>query len=457
MAITSARDSVPAARATAIALLIMAPVMASAQGTAETAPQSGPLQSLATARQQLKTDGIDITGYYEGNFYANVAGGLKKTNVYFSDLAFGANLDLAKLAGIPGAMLDISIDSRFGGLPQGVNDLTGSSVGYLGGAGPDNQTRLTELTFGQKLAGGALSYAIGRTTLANYFGTSSLYCQFETSLCSNLVPFNWSLDSNEPFYPIAVWAGELKVTPTRQTYFRIGASESNPQQYFGGGFPWNGGWSVAHATGVFLPAEFGYTTEHPGALYPGRYNVGFYYDSSQFTDPRYNAQGGKLAFAGGVPASDGPQSVVYLQAQRVLWRSGNAKGARRLWGFAAAQFGVSGRAPVKSYYQLGAVMQGTFPGRPNDTAGLLATYYVFNQRVTGAVNDEVAAAGKSGHLSNTEAIFEANYGIDLGYGLTVKPFIDLTVNPDQFLFDVPAPNPRIHYALAVGTQLNIGL
>jgi len=392
------------------AALIALAALAGTAGPA--AAQSGSSSNpLVNVEESLASSGIHITGYYEGNYYANVAGGLKRTNVYFSDLAFGANFDLAKLARIPGAEIDLSFDSRFGGFPQGVNDLTGSSVGFLGGAGPDNRVRLTEFTFRQSLDDGTLSYAVGRTTLANFFATSELYCQFETSLCSNLVPFNWSLDSNEPFYPIAVWAGEAQVKPTRRTYLSVGASESNPSQYAGGGFPWNGGWSTRGATGVFVPVEAGYNTEKSDALYPGRYDLGFYYDSSGFSDARYNARGGSLAAVGGVPGVDGPHKVIYAQAERVMWRSSDAKDARRLWGFAGVQFGISGRAPVQAYYQLGLVMQGTFKDRPKDSAGFLATYYVFNPRVTGATNDAIAAAGRTGHMSNSESIFEANYGI----------------------------------------------
>jgi porin len=441
-------------RTTAIALVLFSaiPGIAWAQTVVQPAPTTGPLSKVAAAEQSLHVSGIDITGYYEGNLYATVSGGVKQTAVYFSDLAFGAKFDLAKLAGISGAQIAFSIDSRFGGFPQGVNDLTGSSVGFLGGAGPDNQTRLNELTFSQKLAGGKFSYVFGRTTLANYFGTSDLYCQFETSLCSNLVPFNWSADSNEPFYPIAVWGGEVEINPTPRTYMRLGVSESNPSQYSDGGFPWNDGWSFKGATGAFVPVELGYSTETDGSKMPGRYDVGFYYDSSNFADARYNADGGRLAATGGNPALDGAQSVIYLQAEQVLWQDG----ARKFWGFAAGQFAVEGHAPVASYYQLGAVMQGTFPGRDHDTAGISAAYYVFNPRVTGALDDVIAANGGGGHISNTEEIFEANYGIAVWHGITLKPYIDVTLNPDQFLFDLPTPNPSIRHAVAVGTTLSFG-
>ena len=40
--------------------------------------------------------------------------------------------------------------------------------------------------------------------------------------------------------------------------------------------------------------------------------------------------------------------------------------------------------------------------------------------------------------------------------LVFKPYANLTVDPDQNLYDIPVPNPRLHYGLAVGAQLFIG-
>lgn len=410
----------------------------------------------AGAEAALANKGIDVTGYYVGGYYANVSGGLKRTNVYFNDLAFGANLDLAKIASIPGASIHFTIDARFGGFPQGVNDLTGSSVGFLGGTGPDNRARLNEFTYRQQLAGGMLSFLVGRTTLANFFATSDLFCYFSTSICSNLTPLNWSANSNEPFYPIAVWAGEVEVKPTPVTYFRVGASESNPDQYNGGGFPWDQGWTTDHATGAFIPVEFGYSTEGGDSAAPGRYDIGFFRDTSRFGDARYNTAGGRLLLDGGMPANDGGRSSIYIQAEQVLWHAGTGPAARKLWGFAGAMFDVSGHSTVQNFYQAGLLMLGTLPGRPKDSAGLLATFYTFNARVTGATNDAIIAAGGSGHMSRTETIMEANYGVDIGYNITVKPFIDLTLDPDQALFDVAVPRPNVRYALAVGSNISFG-
>ena len=99
-------------------------------------------------------------------------------------------------------------------------------MGFLQGAGPSNKTRLNEFSYDQHLFNDRIRFVVGRTTLASYFGTSELYCQFITTVCSNLGPFNWSANSNAPFWPISVWAGEVSFWPTKNLYLRAGASES---------------------------------------------------------------------------------------------------------------------------------------------------------------------------------------------------------------------------------------
>jgi porin len=412
-------------------------------------------QTETSLGKRLADDGIYLKGFYQGTLYANVSGGNKRATVYYNDVLYGADFDLKKMAGLDGAVVHFSLDSRFGGFPQGVNDLSGSAMGFLQGAGPSNVTRLNEITLDQFLSGGKLQFVVGRTTLASYFGTSDLYCQFVTTVCSNIGPFNWSANSNAPFWPISTWAGMVSLQPTRNVYLRAGVSESNPGRYLHGGFPWNSGWSTRHATGVFVPVEIGYATSASEDRHPRKFDVGFYYDSSDFPDFRYNTQGQKLAFFGGTPARNGSQTAVYAQAQQTIWRP-DPSSARGLTPFAAVMFNTSGRALVQSYAQLGLVMQGTFPSRPNDRLGLLFIHNEFNGRASGAVNDRIAAQGLSGHVPNTEQIIEANYDFEVARGIHLKPYTDYTFHPDQNLFTISQPNPRVRHAWAVGVQFSIG-
>lgn len=409
---------------------------------------------LAGFGDMLAKHGIYLKGFYSGTLYGVPSGGVQRTNLFYNEAFYGADFDLQKMMGLDGSVIHFSLDSRWGGFNQGVNNLTGFSQGFLAGSGPDNNTRLNEFTLDQHLFNDHVRFIVGRTTLASYFGTSELYCQFVSSICSNMVPFNWSSNSNSPFWPISTWAGEFSVWPTKNYYLRAGASESNPYQYTRAGFPWDAGWGTRNATGVYTPVEIGYTTSASDVRYPTKVDVGFYHDTSNFTDPRYNTTGGKLAFSGGTPANFGSSTGVYAQYRQMVWRPDPAK-PQGVDVFAGALLDTSGHAFVQNYFEAGLVTHGTFPSRPFDSAGLLFTEFLFNGRQTGAVNDRIAAAGLFGNVSRTAQLIELNYGLAVAPGIEFKPFTDFTFHPDQNIFDISVPNPRVHYAWAVGGQFSI--
>ena len=135
-----------------------------------------------------------------------------------------------------------------------------------------------------------------------------------------------------------------------------------------------------HATGAFIPVEVGYKEDAATTRYAGQFDVGFTYDFTDFADARYNTQGGLLAVSGGTPMGDGSSSTVYLQVQKTVWRPDPSK-PQGLTLFASAQFGTSGHPMVQSFYQVGAVLHGTFPGRPNDSAAIDLQTDLFNPRL----------------------------------------------------------------------------
>jgi porin len=412
-------------------------------------------QPLKPFGDALASDGVYLKGFFQSTLFSNPSGGVQRGTVNYEEVNFGADFDLGKIAGLTGSVIHFDMDSRFGGMPQGVNNFGGSDAAYLSGTGPDNQTRLTELSWDQHLFDNKVQFIVGRLTLANDFATSDLYCQFQVGTCSNIGSFTWSADSNTSFWPIATWAGEIAYFPTPETYLRVGAAESDPYQYSGAGYPWNAGWSTAHATGAFIPVEVGYQEDAATTRYAGKADIGFTYDSSDFADARYNSQGGLLAVSGGTPMSDGSDSTVYLQVQKTVWRPDPSK-PQGLTLFASAQFGTSGRPMVQSFYQVGAVLHGTFPGRPNDFAAIDLQTDIFNPRVVDYVNDQIAAQGLKGNISQTEQILETDYSFELAPGLHVKPYATYIFHPDQYLFDV-SPNPKVTYAFEAGLRLTVAL
>ena len=138
----------------------------------------------------------------------------------------------------------------------------------------------------------------------------------------------------------------------------------------------------------------------------------------------------------------------------MIWRPDPSK-PQGLTAFAGLLVNTSGRALIQNYFELGLVQHGTFPSRPNDLAGLLFLNFMYNPRATGAVNDRIAAAGLFGNVSNVSQIVELNYGFEVAPGVQIKPYTDFTFHPDQNLFNVPVPNPKVHYAWAVGAQLSV--
>jgi porin len=400
---------------------------------------------LAGIGSDLANYGVYLKGFYTGVFYADPSGGTRNTNVFYNDAFYGADFVLDKMLGISiGTVIHFSLDSRWGGVPQGVNDKTGFSEGFLVGTGPDNNTRLNELSIDQHLLDDKIRFVVGRVTLADYFGTSQLYCQFVSSLCSNMVPFNWSSNSNNPFFPIATWAGQIAFWPTNNYYVRVGASEANSSQFNQAGFPWNAGWGTRGATGVFLPVEAGYVTRASEVQYPTKVDVGFYHDTSNFnTVSLVN------------PQNDSAQgsSVVYGQVRQMIYRP-DPKGPATIDSFAGALFSLTGHVPVQSYFEAGLVANGLVPGRPNDSIGLDFLQFQFNHRYTGLVTQEFSNEGYVGRNdSNQSELVELNYGFGVAPGVTVKPYAQYTFHPDQNIYTIASPKPGVNYAFATGVQL----
>ncbi len=188
--------------------------------------------------------------------------------------------------------------------------------------------------------------------------------------------------------------------------------------------------------------------------YASKIDIGMEYNSSNFTDPRFNTQGQKLAFAGGAPLGNGSNTEIYAQVRQTVWRPDPSK-ERSVEVFGGVLWDVSGHALVQNYFEAGVVSHGTFPGRDNDSLGFLFTHFLFNHRQTGAVNDRIAAAGLSGNVANTSQIIELNYGLSIAPGIQIKPYADMTFHPDQNLFNVPVPKPNVNYAFATGFQLSV--
>lgn len=406
--------------------------------------------------KNLIDKGVYPKAFFESTYYGNAVGGISRQDIGYNEAFYGADFDMEKLVGWEGAIIRIALDSRFGGQPSGVNNLTGSTVTYFHGSGPNNTTRLNQLVIEQHLLDDSLRFTIGRTQLASFFATSQLYCMFMIGMCSNLNPITWSANSNSPFWPISVWGGEVTFVPTDNTYVRIGAEESNVAQYTKGGFPWNNGWGVGSATGAYTAAEAGY--EYPGweEGYNGRYDIGFYDDTSAVDDFQYSADGKKLAFTHDRPRQYHQQNGIYVQFEQKVWAPKKAQSQGTTL-FGGMVFDTSGHSLQQNYFLLGIVQYGTFSGRDNDYFAMKVSSHTFNGRAIGYLNDTLLVNGQGGQISRSEQVMEVDYSFECMDGVRFQPFVAMVFHPDQLVYNLPSPKRDVTFSFSGGVQFSIVL
>jgi porin len=400
---------------------------------------TGPLSGIG---KSLADIGIYASGYLVNTDYSNASGGNERANVFFGRLIYGLDFDLNKIVGIPGASIRVQINTKYGGFNGGENYASGSLIGYLSTQGPNNITNLADFTYHQSLFDGHVHFLVGRTSLGDYFATSPQYCQFVVGLCQNLTATTDPYNSQAPYQPIATWAGAVAILPTPHTYLRVGASADNPSTYYNSDFPWDKGWSLKNATGVFVPVEAGYATTPYEARYAGRYSIGFQHDSAENYDP-------------GTGAAVGHSDALYLQAQQIVWRP-NAKSERAVHLLAGATLNTTHNTAISSSVFAGVFVQGPFPNRPDDVFGAQVSDFQIGKRYTASLNSEIAQNHDSGTVATTEQIIEVNYGISVAPGIQLKPFAYYTVHPDQLVYG-ERPTSKINDAIGVGAQLFVSL
>jgi porin len=430
---------------------VLCPVAAQQAATPQSA-ETGYLFSVADVgvplSDSLGDQGIYLRGGYVGDLLGNVGGGFKTGSLYSNEVKYGFDLDMERLASIPGASVHFLIDSRYG--PNNFAEFTGSSVLTPDNAGPITTTRLTELSWDQNLFDDRLLLHAGRISAGWDFAQSFDYCQFVSAICANLSPWGWSANSNGNWWPLGTWGARATIKPTPQTYVRAGVYAVASNAYLKPGWPGDG-WNWNSLTGAFLPVQIGYETDFDTDSHPRAYALGWFWDNSPYNDALYNTNNQPLPLAGGMPLQHRGRSSIYAQAQQMVWRVDDDT-QRGLTLYAGALFNIAGIGEAKEYFLAAGIFKGPFAARPNDKLGLAATIVHFDPRFTGAINDQIIANGNSGTVSSREVTLELNYGMTLAPGVVFKPLVQYIANPDQV--GASAPNSHVTHAWVTGFQFS---
>lgn len=400
--------------------------------------------------RKLADDGVYLVGrgLYEG--LSNVSGGIKRGAFAEGFTAFGVDLDLDRIAGIKGGAFHVLVDDLAG---QSFAAFSGSS--YLNNrifAGNGPGLHLNEFNYEQRLFNDRLDLRVGRIPAYTQFDGSELYCTFITSLCRT--PAAYTFDRGYPPYLTSSWAGVAQVRISGPFYANVAVFENEPvlSQTNHAGFP-GPDWGLQFADGVTIPVQLGYRTTLENDDYPRAFAVGGFYNTGSYADPLLNADGRNRILFGGAARTDLGSSEIYLQAQQMIYRPDRTTD-RGLTIFGGANWATSGEPNVQRMIFGGAYYKGLFPHRPHDTAGVAISLVNVNPLVTERV-DSMLARTTGGNASNAEISYEANYGIAVAPGLSIKPFVQFISHPDEAAF--VAPKGVDTHAVFVGALLEWNL
>ncbi len=382
-------------------------------------------------RTRLKEQGIDLSLTLVDEAVTNAAGGIKHNSAQAGQLALQAKFDMAKLAGIQGGMVGLTMTDRFG---QNENATAQIPALLLTNEvfGRGNIVRMTEFYYDQKLFNGFLELKGGRLPVGSDFQFGN--CDFiNLSFCGGQLGdilggyvFNW---------PVSQWGGVAKFNVARDLQWSVGVYDANPNYlttedaavYALPGIP-----SSSRAAGTLGITELTWRPTIWGPL-TGTWRLGAWYDNASTID------GGLPGIVTTIPGMDNSVPAQNLGDQRgrygfyesIFQRlTVDGPGNQGWYTFLNSTFGDH-RTSFEDYQiSWGVQHKGTFASRPLDEIAFAIG--------TTHVNSAVIANPNAG---GNEVPIEAWYGWQATGWLNLKFDVQYVINPGGRGYIVPLGAP----------------
>ncbi len=416
--------------------------------------KQGPSPLLGTAFEPAVRLGQDLLGLgvlprlrYVQSFAANPVGGLTQGTDTSGVVIFGADVDLNKVARLPGAQLHATFAQFFG--HELATDHIGTRTKVQSFYYPKKQFELAELTYEQELLDGRLNLLVGRANATGEFARSTYGCRFQ-----NVADCPLELTqavAGFPGFPYVNWGGRVRFNLTPDTYVKAGAFETNSTRNTNSGFDWG----LNHSTGFVVPAEVGYGTDYGTDAFPRHAKLGGWYNSAPYADPFLNTRGRSRGQFGGQPLLyAGGRGGLYALGDRVVYRydRDTTRGVA-VFGTVAGPFDGKGLFAFQGI--AGAIWSGPLASRPGDQIGLLGTFIRLSDKEDGFLNALLQKARSPTLVSRNQFVFEANYNFRLVEGVFLASGLQYLVNPDQISRPGATRAPRD--ALVVGLKLALNV
>jgi len=335
-------------------------------------------------RDLLESKGILITSSFVTECVGNPTGGATQGFTYTGSFGVNLDIDFEKACGITGFGFFISGAWRSG------NSLTGEKIHnqfavqeIFGG----ETAKLNELFFKETVKDW-FEIKAGRLNALNDFLISPLYCQFlNLAFCGN--PSSILYNTAITDYPFAEWGAYMHFKPfdmlTIKTGVYNGNTIVNQNKYHGFNFTF----SSTNGAQWLTEAKFSFSRS---SNFYSNYTVGFFYQVA-------NTQ----IFADGVGSDPG----YYFQIDQTIYDG--------LSSFLAMIFQPKDRNLMPFFVSSGLVWHGIVPDRQHDALSFGFAY--------GSYSPDLGTG------QTFEALFEANYWIQVNQWLSVIPDFQWIIHP----------------------------
>jgi porin len=378
-------------------------------------------------------------------------GGARRGSNYLGLTFFGADIDAEKMFGWKGAYFTFTGNYQFGQTSSTANFASGSPIATPFGFG--DEIRLLSLAYNQSFDDHKYQFQIGRTSpgfssspyLSPPFDQAAWHCSFFDYSCG--IQAGEALDPSKPTYLEAGYAGTFTYHPDLPyTYIKGGVFESvSKEATIRSNTGWPGrDWGMDKSSGGFFPLQIGKQTDFTNADFPETYNFGAYFDSSKYPDKLLLANGRPLSLTNrGAPKFDNTDEGIWLNVQKVVWRPEISKrGQRGLTLFGSVNWDGSHKTEVEQQYIAGFIETGLSPSRAEDTINFDVSYIEFNAAEVQGRDATAINAGSKFRMARAETTFELNYGFAIAPGLTLHPFVQYIIHPDNTAVAIPQPIAR---------------
>jgi porin len=402
--------------------------------------------------------GFFVHGAMQNSVVSSVDGGNKHSTEYVHLGYWGFDVDTEKAFGLKGGLFDVTVSTEAG--DTNTIDSAIGSKGYVPYAFT-NQVRLVNFYYNQSFFDHALQITVGRIE-SGYTSTPYLspgihqaewYCSFFSVSCGNTNAF--SSNSSKAPYDVGSWGGFVTVHPAPNWYVKTGIYENQPLETTSPthlGFPGRD-WGINEANGAFFPLQVGYVTSAAQSLYPTNFHIGAFFDTAPYVDKLYNTKHLLAPTHPGAPYMDDAASGAFMGIQQLVYRFGSdPRSTRGVSLFFSGDWDFGYLESVQEEYAAGVILKGPFAQRAADTINFLVSTQSFDPRQE-EDRDLIATAHRLSYTLKHESDIELNYGFVPTPGMTVAPFVQYIINPDQLTLAIPNPNDKHALTLGVRTVL----